>query len=135
MKPLGWLSSPDLIIWPSGPGWPATAVSLGCFGTVSFNLYGLEPTFSFVSERIQIDIAWRDNRGKSGVKTLIGEEIVNWKVPANTRLITVTNRSGSVAAMSWVTADGVTHLPITLSTNLESAAKPIADIAVIQPKK
>jgi hypothetical protein len=105
------------------------------FGTVSFNLYGLEPTFSFVSERIQIDIAWRDNRGKSGVKTLIGEEIVNWKVPANTRLITVTNRSGSVGAMSWVTADGVTHLPITLSTNLESAAKPIADIAVIQPKK
>ena len=105
------------------------------FGTVSFNLYGLEPTFSFVSERIQIDIAWRDNRGKSGVKTLIGEEIVNWKVPANTRLITVTNRSGSVGAMSWVTADGVTHLPITLSTNLESATKPIADIAVIQPKK
>ena len=105
------------------------------FGTVSFNLYGLEPTFSFVSERIQIDIAWRDNRGKSGVKTLIGEEIVNWKVPANTRLITVTNRSGSVGAMSWVTADGVTHLPITLSTNLESATKPVADIAVIQPKK
>lgn len=105
------------------------------FGTVSVNLYGLEPTFSFVSERIQIDITWRDNRGKSGVKTLIGEEIVNWKVPANTRLMTVTNRSGSVGAMSWVTADGVTHLPIALSTNLESATKPIADIAVIQPKK
>ena len=105
------------------------------FGTVSVNLYGLEPTFSFVSERIQIDITWRDNRGKSGVKTLIGQEIVNWKVPANTRLMTVTNRSGSVGAMSWVTADGVTHLPIALSTNLESATKPIADIAVIQPKK
>jgi hypothetical protein len=105
------------------------------FGTVSLNLYGLEPTFSFVSERILIDIAWRDNRGKSGVKTLIGEEIVNWKVPANTRLITVTNRSGSAGGMSWVTADGVTHLPIALSTNLESATKPIADIAVIQPKK
>jgi hypothetical protein len=104
------------------------------FGTVSFNVYGLEPTFSFVGERIQIDVAWKDYRGKSGSKTLIGEEIVNWKVPANTRLISILNRTGSVGAMSWITRDGVTHLPITLSTNLESATKPIADIAVIQPK-
>ena len=104
------------------------------FGTVSFNVYGLEPTFSFVGERIQIDVAWKDYRGKSGSKTLIGEEIVNWKVPANTRLVSILNRTGSVGAMSWITRDGVTHLPITLSTNLESATKPIADIAVIQPK-
>jgi len=103
------------------------------FGTVSLNLYGLEPTFSFASERIQIDISWRDNRGKSGSKTLIGEEIVNWKVPANTRLITIVNRSGSVGGMSWITQDGITHLPIALSTSLESATKPIADISVIQP--
>jgi hypothetical protein len=96
-------------------------------------LYGLEPTFSFASERIQIDISWRDNRGKSGSKTLIGEEIVNWKVPANTRLITIVNRSGSVGGMSWITKDGITHLPIALSTSLESATKPIADISVIQP--
>ena len=103
------------------------------FGTVSLNLYGLEPTFSFASERIQIDISWRDNRGKSGSKTLIGEEIVNWKVPANTRLIMIVNRSGSVGGMSWITQDGITHLPIALSTSLESATKPIADISVIQP--
>jgi Family of unknown function (DUF5719) len=104
------------------------------FGSVSFNLYGLEPTFSFVSERVQIEVSWRDSRGKNGSKTLVGEEIVNWKVPANTRLISFVNKSGSVGSMTWITQDGVAHLPITLSTNLESATKPIADISVIQPQ-
>jgi hypothetical protein len=104
------------------------------FGTVSLNLYGLEPIFSFVGERIQVDIAWRDDQGKYGSKTLIGDEIVNWRAPANIRLISLINRTGSVGAMSWVTSDGVTNIPITLSTNLESATKPIADIAVIQPQ-
>lgn len=111
--------------------WSAPAQT---FGTVSMNLYGLEPTFSFVSERIQIEVSWRDNNGKSGAKVLIGEEIVNWKVPPNTRLITIVNRSGSVGSMTWMTQDGVAHLPIAPSTTLESATKPIADISVIQPQ-
>jgi hypothetical protein len=104
------------------------------FGSVSLNFYGLEPTLSFVSERIQIELSWRDNRGKIGSKTLVGEEIANWKVPANTRLISIVNKSGSVGSMSWITQDGVAHLPIALSTNLESSTKPIADISVIRPQ-
>jgi len=32
-----------------------------------------------------------------------------------------------------MTNDGVTHLPLAPSTNLESATKPIADVTVIQP--
>lgn len=104
------------------------------FGTVSFNLYGLEPSFSFVGERIQIDLSWRTNTGKNGTKTLIGEEIVNWTAPSNLRLLTITNRSGAEGSLTWMTNDGVTHLPISPSTNLESATKPIADVKVIQPQ-
>jgi len=95
----------------------------------------LEPIMSFAADRIQIDVSWRDNRGKSDSKTLIGEEIVNWRVPANTRVITIINRSGAVGSMTWSTRDGVTHLPISSSTNLESATKPIPDIAVILPQE
>ena len=104
------------------------------FGTVSFNMYGLEPSFSFVGERIQVELSWRTNTGKNGSKTLIGEEIINWTVPANLRMLTITNRSGAVGSLTWITNDGVTHLPITPSTNLESATKPIADVKVIQPQ-
>jgi len=105
------------------------------FGSVTMNLYGLEPIMSFAADRIQIEVSWRDNRGKSDSKTLIGEEIVNWRVPANTRVINIINRSGAVGSMTWSTRDGVTHLPISPSTNLESASKPIPDIAVILPQE
>jgi len=57
------------------------------FGTVSFNLYGLEPTLSFVGERVLVDITWRDNQGRSSSKSIRGEEIVNWKVPTGVRLM------------------------------------------------
>lgn len=104
------------------------------FGTVSFNLYGLEPTLSFVGERVLVDVTWRDNQGKSSSKSIRGEEIVNWKVPTGVRLMTIVNRSGALAGMSWISRDGVTHLSVVQSTNLESATKPIADVAVIQPR-
>jgi hypothetical protein len=104
------------------------------FGKVSFNLYGLEPRFTFVGERVQVVISWRTNSGKTDSKVLVGEEIVSWKVPPNLRLVTVSNRSGAVASLTWMSNDGVTHLPLNPSTNLESATKPLADVTVIQPK-
>ncbi len=103
------------------------------FGTASFNLYGLEPRFSFVGERIQVQVSWRTNSGKRDSKYLVGEEIINWTAPSNIRMITIANRSGAVGSLTWMSNDGVTHLPVSPSTNLESATKPIADVTVIQP--
>lgn len=111
--------------------WSSASTS---FGTVSFNLYGLEPTISFVGERVLVDVSWRNNQGKNLTKSLSGEEIVNWKVPSGVRLMTIANQSGARAGMSWISRDGVTHLSVIPSTNLESASKPIADVAVIQPR-
>ena len=102
------------------------------FGNVSYNLYGLEPTVTFIGEKIYVTVNWRNNKGKDFSKTLIGDEVLNWKVPSSVRFITFTNQSAVVAAMNWLSRDGVTHLPLKPSTDLESATKPIADIAVIQ---
>lgn len=110
--------------------WSAPSPS---FGTVAMNLYGLEPTISFIGEKILVNVNWRTNRGKELSKTLIGDEVLNWKVPNGVRLITISNQSGVKAAMNWLSRDGVTHLPLAPSTDIESATKPIADIAVIQP--
>jgi hypothetical protein len=112
--------------------WSAPSQS---FGEVTLNLYGLEPTVTFVAERIQVTVNWRNNRGKQFSKSLIGDEVLSWKVPPNTRLITFTNQTGAKAAMNWISRDGVTHLLLATGTNLESASKPIADIAVIQPTR
>ena len=103
------------------------------FGKLSFNLYGLEPKLSFVGERVQVQVSWRTNSGKTDSKVLVGEEIVTWKVPPNLRLVTITNRSGAVGSLTWMSKDGVTHLPLNPGTNVESATRPLADVTVIQP--
>jgi hypothetical protein len=112
--------------------WSAPSQS---FGNVALNLYGLEPTVTFVAERIQVIVNWRDNKGKQFSKSLIGDEVLSWRVPPNTRLMTFTNQTGARAAMNWISRDGVTHLLLASGTSLESASKPIADIAVIQPTR
>ncbi|MBM3656166.1 MAG: hypothetical protein FJW91_04345 [Actinobacteria bacterium] len=104
------------------------------FDTVSFNLHGLEPVMSFVGERVIVSVVWKDREGKGYNDLLRGDEIVSWKVPPNARLLTISSASPVVAAMSWITGDGVARLGIAPSTNLESATRPIADIAVIQPR-
>jgi hypothetical protein len=104
------------------------------FNTVTFNIYGLEPVMSFVGERIILSISWRDRQGRGNSELIRGDEIVNWRVPPNARLLTINSTNPVVAAMSWKSGDGVARLGIAPSTNLESATKPVADIAVIQPR-
>ena len=104
------------------------------FNTVNFNIYGLEPVMSFVGERIILSISWRDRQGRGNSELIRGDEIVNWRVPPNARLLTINSINPVVAAMSWKSGDGVARLGIAPSTNLESATKPVADIAVIQPR-
>jgi len=111
--------------------WSAPSQS---FNSVTFNIYGLEPVISFVGERVILSIVWRDRQGKSNSELIRGDEIVNWRVPPNTRLLTISSASPVVAAMSWISGDGVARLGIAPSTSLESATKPVADIAVIQPR-
>ncbi|NDH38062.1 MAG: hypothetical protein EBX77_02030, partial [Actinobacteria bacterium] len=99
----------------------------------------LEPSITFLGDEIRARIQWRSRDGKSFTENLSGEEILNWRVPANTRLITISNLSGSNlsgtrAGMSWLTSDGVAHIPIESAATLESAARPRADISVIQPR-
>ena len=104
------------------------------FESASFNIYGLEPSITIVGEQIRVRIQWRNRDGENFSESVTGEEILNWKVPANARLISISNLSGARAGMSWLTSDGVTHLPISSAATLESAARPRADISVIQSR-
>lgn len=104
------------------------------FQRVAFNLYGLEPIITFVGEEIQVSIEWRSRDGSTRTRSLSGQEIVNWRVPPNTRLISLAAKPGTVAGMNWLTGDGIASLPIISSATLERAARPIADVSVIQPK-
>lgn len=104
------------------------------FQTTSFNLYGLTPTITFVSPKISVAAEWRDNRGKVYRGDFKGDEIVNWQVPANTRLVRLTTFTGTSAAMTWTSPDGLGTIAITNGSTLSSATRPIAEISVIQPR-
>ncbi|MFM8205288.1 MAG: DUF5719 family protein [Actinomycetales bacterium] len=110
------------------------SVATPSFRTLEFNLYGLEPTITFVGERIAVLAEWKLRDGKSSSRVLTGEEIVNWKVPANVRLVRLINRGTVSAGMIWVTRDGIAALPVTSAASLESAVRPITDISVIQSR-
>lgn len=104
------------------------------FNQIGFNLYGLEPFITFVGEKVRVDVEWRTRAGKVRKESLSGSEIVNWRVPADTRLVTIINKSDVRAGMAWITNDGVAHIPLLVPTSLESAPLPIADISVIQSR-
>jgi len=104
------------------------------FQNATFNLYGLQPTITFIGKKISVAAEWKDNRGKVSKATLKGDEIINWKVPANTRLVRLTSFTGTSAAMTWSTQDGIATLGITNGSALSSSTRPIAEISVIQPR-
>jgi hypothetical protein len=111
--------------------WSSSAAELEEIG---FNLYGLEPFLTIVGDEIDATVVIKTREGKEITKNLSGQEIVNWKIPSNSRLVKVVNRTASSAALSWVSSDGITSLPLNRAAVLESAARPIADIAVIQSR-
>ena len=111
--------------------WSSSAAELEEIG---FNLYGLEPFLTIVGDEIDATVEIKTREGKEITKNLSGQEIVNWKIPSNSRLVKVVNRTASSAALSWVSSDGITSLPLNRAAALESAARPIADIAVIQSR-
>lgn len=104
------------------------------FKESSFNLYGLEPILTMVGEKIRVEIQWRTRTGKVRNEFLSGSEILNWRIPKDTRLVTITNESDARVGMAWITNDGVAHLPVIVPSSLESAPLPVADISVIQSR-
>lgn len=103
------------------------------FQLASFNLYGIEANLTIIGKQISLLAEWSDNRGKTFRENLKGDEIVNWRIPPNSRLLRLTDYSGSYATLSWQTADGITSLPVTSGSVMASATRPISDLSVIQP--
>mgnify|MGYP003332925942 FL=1 len=103
------------------------------FKKSTFNIYGLQPTITFISKNISVSAEWSDSRGKVYRSTIKGEEVVNWKVPANVRMIQLVSFTGTSAAMSWVSGDGLATLGILGNPELSSSTRPVAEISVIQP--
>jgi hypothetical protein len=105
--------------------WSSPAIEIKNF---SINVAGLEPTLTFAAKDIDLVIEIKSRAGGAKVRRISGDEMVNWRVPANSRLITIaSSRSVSIGA-SWSTGDGFTSMPLNPGTELERSSRPQLDI-------
>lgn len=93
-----------------------------------FNVGGLEPILSFAAKAIRLDIEFAMRSGKVQRERLTGAEILNWRVPENTRRISITSAYPVHMAATWSSADGFTSVPLNPGTELERSSTPTFDI-------
>lgn len=105
--------------------WSTPAQAVTAF---SFNVGGLEPTVSFIAKAIRVDVEVTSRNGKKRRDRLTGSEILNWKVPANSRVITLASIDPIHMGMSWSTGDGFTSMALNPGTELERSSAPVFDI-------
>jgi hypothetical protein len=103
---------------------PARAIS-----NFIFNVGGLEPTLTLVGDRIEARIETSSRDGKRRTQIIRGEEMVNWKIPPNTRVVNISSLGGQLyLGASWSTSDGFTSIALNPGTELERTTTPIFDI-------
>ena len=102
---------------------------------VSLNIDGLEPTLTMAGSAIDVNIKWKSASGKSFSKILHASDLINWKVPPNTRLIEITSLPNALplegAGFIWRSTAGIAFLPFKTGSTLESSSLPISNIAII----
>lgn len=111
------------------------SVPSGTLAKAAINIDGLEPTLVLTGASIDLNIRWSNYQNKTFSKVIHASDLVNWKVPANTRLIEVTALRNSVplegAGFIWRSAAGIAFLPLKSGSTLESSSLPISNIAII----
>ena len=108
--------------------WSAPALAVKNF---TINVGGLEPFISFVAKAIRVEVEITSRTGKRSVKRLNGSEILNWKVPANSRRISISSAEPIQMGMSWSSGDGFTSMALNPGTELERSSTPIFDIGAL----
>lgn len=105
--------------------WSAPALAIQNF---AINVGGLEPNITFVAKAIRVDVEITSRTGKRSIKRLNGSEILNWKVPGNSRRISISSAEPVHMGMSWSSGDGFTSMVLNPGTELERSSTPIFDI-------
>lgn len=94
----------------------------------SFNAGGLEPILSFVATAIRVNIEIVSRNGGIRNELLTGSEIVNWRVPSNSRRVSISSAAPIQIAATWSSSDGFTSLPLNPGTERERSSTPTFDI-------
>ena len=98
---------------------------------VGWNVGGLEPTITMVGKTVRVEAVVKLRSGKVLRKNLNGAEVVQWKVPPNSRLIELRSLDAIHFGATWSSGDGFTSIPLNPGTELERATTPTFDLGAL----
>lgn len=108
--------------------WSTPSISLKAVG---WNVGGLEPTIAMVGKTVRVKALVKLRNGKTLTKNLNGAEVLQWKVPPDSRLIELSSLDSIHFGATWSSSDGFTSIPLNPGTELERATTPIFDLGAL----
>jgi len=108
--------------------WSTPSIALKRLG---WNVGGLEPTITMVGKSVRVTALVKLRSGKVLTKNLNGAEVVQWKVPPNSRLIRLSSLDPIHFGATWSSSDGFTSVPLNPGTELERATTPTFDLGAL----
>lgn len=101
---------------------------------MSIAVTGLSPLISFAGDSILVKVQAKLVNGKTIGKTIKGSDIATWRVPANSRSITIISTSEAVYAGALIaSSNGYGFIPIQNGSALTRVEVPNSNIRVLNP--
>ena len=101
---------------------------------MSIAVTGLSPLITFAGDSISVKVQAKLINGKTVSKVIKGSDIATWRVPANSRSITIISSSKAVFAGALVaSSNGYGFIPIQSGSTLTRVEVPNSNIRVLNP--
>jgi hypothetical protein len=101
---------------------------------MSIAVTGLSPLIAFAGDSISVKVQAKLINGKTVSKVIKGSDIATWRVPANSRSITIVSSSKGVFAGALIaSSNGYGFIPIQNGSALTRVEVPNSNIRVLNP--
>jgi hypothetical protein len=101
---------------------------------MSIAVTGLSPLIAFAGDSISVKVQAKLINGKTVSKVIKGSDIATWRVPANSRSITIVSSSKEVFAGALIaSSNGYGFIPIQNGSALTRVEVPNSNIRVLNP--
>lgn len=101
---------------------------------MSIAVTGLSPLIAFAGDSISVKVQAKLVNGKTVSKVIKGSDIATWRVPANSRSITIVSSSKGVFAGALIaSSNGYGFIPIQNGSALTRVEVPNSNIRVLNP--
>ncbi len=101
---------------------------------ISLAIAGLTPVVVFAGDSISVQLTVTMNNGKKYSRHIKGTDIVTWKAPANSRILTIDSTGKNTYAGAIISSvNGYGYIPLQAGSDLARVEEPSSNIRVLIP--